>query len=390
MNDPSEEMSSSPLLPTGYRSRREAALAQQADQRQKEHQARRRVVELLHEVRYSGSRVAKLLGLAPRTLCEWKLLDQCGDWEPRPLGRPKKQSSPEQVQRAWQFLQTEGHRVSVESLCAEVGLPRCEGIDLKRDYLEYYRSENLREREKLTWSTPGAVWAVDHCKSPVSIDGRTKRILAVRDLASGMELAWDPVPDETSESAIRVLEMLFEIYGPPLVLKSDNGPAFISELWQRMLARWLITPLWSPPYAPWYNGACEAAHGAMKLRTEAIAACHGRITWWSSADLKAARRQANTIHRIARHGGLTAQMVWEQGPKVAVDDRARFARSLEKYRLPIIEAQKLPAAVRPDKREEATLERNAVRQALVELGFLSVTRRLVRPPIRHGNLAKIP
>jgi transposase InsO family protein len=380
-------MPPSTSLPQGYRSRREAAFAQQCGKRQREHRVRRQVVKLLQESPYSGKRLAKLLGLAPRTLCDWKHLDQGGDWEPRPLGRPCKQPPPEQVQRAWQFLETEGHRVNVQTMRSELGLARCEAIDLKRDYLEHYRSEHPRILEKLTWHTPGAVWAIDHSKSPVPIDGRSKHILAVRDLASGMELAWEAVPDETSESAIRVLEMLFLVYGPPLVLKSDNGPAFTSEAWRRMLARWRITPLWSPPYAPWYNGACEAAHGAMKLRTEAIAACHGRITWWSHADLKAARRQANTIHRNQQHDGLTAQMVWERGPKVAVEDRARFARSLEKHRQPIKEAQKLPAEARPNKRQEAKLERDAVRQALEELGILSVTRRLVRLPIRHGNLA---
>ena len=46
--------------------------------------------------------------------------------------------------------------------------------------------------------------------------------------------------DQTAESTIRVAEMLFTLYGPPLVAKSDNGPAFVSGAWSKMLNRWCI------------------------------------------------------------------------------------------------------------------------------------------------------
>jgi hypothetical protein len=67
-------------------------------------------------------------------------------------------------------------------------------------------SPNLRDRFRhlwqldprelssvLHWQHPGTVWAMDHAEPHRPIDGRWPRILAVRDLASGYQVAWLPV-----------------------------------------------------------------------------------------------------------------------------------------------------------------------------------------------------
>jgi transposase InsO family protein len=59
-----------------------------------------------------------------------------------------------------------------------------------------------------------------------AIDGRFPYLLAVRDLASGYVLAWLPVTAAAAARTRAVLAQLFAQYGPPLLLKLDNGSAF--------------------------------------------------------------------------------------------------------------------------------------------------------------------
>jgi transposase InsO family protein len=94
----------------------------------------------------------------------------------------------------------------------------------------------------LHWHRPGAVWAMDHTEPPCAVDGRWRHILAVRDLASRMQLGWIPVTSEDAHEACQALEGLFRRYGPPLVLKSDNGSAFISDDTRKLLMRWDVAP----------------------------------------------------------------------------------------------------------------------------------------------------
>jgi transposase InsO family protein len=65
---------------------------------------------------------------------------------------------------------------------------------------------------------------------------RRRLLLAVRDLASGYQLAWLAVPDEAAVTAAAALAALFREHGPPLVLKSDNGSAFRAEALGALLA----------------------------------------------------------------------------------------------------------------------------------------------------------
>jgi putative transposase len=194
-------------------------------------------------------------------------------------------------------MQDVGPQVGLPTMRATFpNIPRCELVDLRRDYRREFREGNRQATEELTWHTPGRVWAMDHAEPPRPIDGLYRALISVRDLASGMQLAWLPVPDETAETTVDALRALFAEHGPPLVLKSDNGPAFKSGLVKELLADWGVVPLRSPPVTPRYNGACEAGIGAMKVRTHYQAARNGRAGNWTSEDTEAARRQANEYH----------------------------------------------------------------------------------------------
>ncbi len=91
------------------------------------------------------------------------------------------------------------HRTSSGSSHAPGSLPAMfcarELIELQVDYRRHYRDTHRISQERLTWSRPGRVWAIDHSEAPGPIDGVYPAILAVRDLGSGCQLAWLPVPD---------------------------------------------------------------------------------------------------------------------------------------------------------------------------------------------------
>ena len=188
----------------------------------------------------------------------------------------------------WAVLEETGPALGLPTLrTCFPEVPRCILADLLGDYRRMYQSEHRLVVEALQWTRPGLVWAIDHTQPPRPIDGIYSQVLAVRDLASGLQLAWTAVSDATADEALLVLESLFHTYGPPLVLKSDNGSAFISHRWKELLERWQIAPLLSPPRTPRYNGSCEAGIGAGKTRTAYLAARQGRAGLWTSDDLEA-------------------------------------------------------------------------------------------------------
>jgi transposase InsO family protein len=267
-------------------------------------------------------------------------------------------------------------------------VPRCILADLVGDYRRVYQHDHRLVVEELQWTAPGLVWAVDHTQPPQPIDGVYSQVLAVRDLASGLQLAWTPVIDATADRVLVVLSTLFAMHGPPLVLKSDNGSAFLSDRWEDLLKLWRIAPLLSPPRTPRYNGACEAGIGAAKIRTAYLAARHGRAGRWTCDDLEAARQWANEHHYP---WGLTAGTPAERfaaRQPFAAAQRVAFLDDIQTFETQYqteVYAENVPltAILR------ALIRRRAVRRALVEHGLLLITRRSIPQPIRSLKRAKI-
>src|SRR5262249_52677908 len=136
-------------------------------------------------------------------------------------------------------------------------IARAELDDLLKGYRRRWRAANPRLLHRLHWQRAGAVWAIDFAEAPSLIDGSYAYVLAGRDLASGQTLLWHPVAAPTAEVVVSELRLLFTLHGAPLVLKSDNGSAFIAEAVQRELRCWGVGQLFSPPRRPEYNGAIE-------------------------------------------------------------------------------------------------------------------------------------
>jgi transposase InsO family protein len=281
----------------------------QRPRREAERQVRCHAVSFDHWAVQHGvpqRRAARQLGLAPGTLAFWEHRWHKDYLTARPLGRPCRRASAPVRNEAIDFLRNEGPGVPLTAVQAAFPeLARREAENLRDRFRHLWQLDHRELQQVLHWQRPRAVWAMDHAEPPRAIDGRWPRILSIRDLASGCQLAWLPVLDETAETTIDALQWLFLEHDPPLVLKSDNGSGFISDAMRGFLDHWEVTPLFSPPRTPEYNGSIEAANGALKTHTHEQAARQGRTGYWTADDLEAARRMANELYYSSGPCGST-------------------------------------------------------------------------------------
>lgn len=276
--------------------------------------------------------------------------------------------------RALALIDLLGPRVGTPTLlalCPEMA--RREVQHLLRRYRRAWKRRRRLLVHILHWQRAGSVWAVDFAEPPAAIDGCYPRLLAVRDLASGCQLLWLPVADETEETAMLALESLFRELGPPLVLKSDNGSAFIATEFAAFLQRFGVFQLFSPPYFPRYNGSCEAGIGSMKTRTHHQAARRGRPAHWTCDDVEAARLQANQTARPWGEHGPTPEEAWQGRRPIEPDERVRFAQKLQELEKQSREEQGYAHDQDLDRTAQAAVDRVALSRALVAFGLLSYT-----------------
>ncbi len=211
-------------------------------------------------------------------------------------------------------------------------------------------------------------------------------MLAVRDLASGQQLLWQPVVTEATAEVLRELTMLVTLHGAPLVLKMDNGSAFIAEALHRFLAVWQVQPLYSPPRMPTYNGSIEAANGSLKTRTQQQAEQAGHPGTWSVADAAAARAEANTA-RPRRLQGRTPAQVWAARPPLPTSLRLAFGATVARCQAEARREQALPPDTALSRVAQAKVDRQAVPRALVAHALLLFRRRRIPPPIKRQRAA---
>lgn len=269
-------------------------------------------------------------------------------------------------------------------------IPRCQWRELQQGYRQWWCLHHRCGQQRLTWYRFGAVWAVDFSTPPTPIEGQRNKIFAVRDVASGLQLVWQPTKDETAETATAIIESLMTEHGAPLVIKSDNGSAFQSESWKELLIGKQVTPLYSPPRTPRYNGSCEASNGSMKVRTMMLAWQAGDPTDWTSGLMARAQRQANELHRGEKPSNETASERWRKRERITAEDRQQFQKMLDAQRIKVHnQRDEAIAEQRPTAREQARQERKAIAQTLVELGILTVTWRSKPLPINAAKAARI-
>jgi transposase InsO family protein len=331
-----------------------------------------------------------LLHISPHTLRAWDHDRRVAILGQAPLGRPVTRSPLAVRQAILAYVKLSGPGVGVPTLQEHFpGVPRAELADLLERYRTVWRVRHAPYARVLHWQTPGFVWAADFTEpsrwglspSLPPIAGRYPYVLAVRDLASGCMLAWQPLPTLTEEVTTEVLARLFALYGAPLVLKIDNGSAFRAAAFQEFLEASGVIPLYSPPSCPMYNGSIEASIGSLKTRTEEHAREQGRAGRWELADLAAAQAAANASHP-RRLNGRTPASVWQSRTLVRPIERVVFALTVDRQRFQARDELGIEQEEFLDHWRNSAVDRRAVERALVEHGHLLFTRRRLPLSIR--------
>ena len=201
-----------------------------------------------------------------------------------------------------------------------------------------------------------AGWAIDGTWLDQCVEGSGRRALIVVDLHSKKTLALESVSGERAFEVERVLVELIRKHGAPLVLKLDNGSAFISLRIALLCAQYGITLMHSPPRRPAYNGTCEVSGRWAKRRAQAAANVRGDGTL-TQADLD----------RAVTYVGVL--------PKVDEALRARFLAMVEQE-MAIVAAERgvaLDGTLRDHVRR--SLGRVAARRALQACHILTIEGR---------------
>jgi transposase InsO family protein len=367
--------------------------ARQRSRRQLEHEVRANIVNfsLSESVQhFTLPDLAALLQLSPHTLRQWQASYVCARLRPCALGRPLLRASAHERNQVIDVLGELGPRTGLPTLqeCFP-DLARAELHDILSRYRRLWRKLHLQTVHYLRWPVPGRVWAMDFSDPPRPIDGLYPHLLAVRDLPSGAQLLWLPVSNMTSIVAQQALASLCACLGAPLVLKIDNGSAFIDAAFLALLAQQGIIPLFSPPRLPQYNGSAEAGIGSLATRTEQQAVLQGHPGHWTCQDAATAREQANATSRPRGPNQPTAGHLWQARTPITPEERSRFQDTVARRRLQARRETGKTIEEQLTTRELRSLDRQAIRRALVEHDYLVFRRRRIPLPINKQKVTNI-
>ena len=158
-----------------------------------------------------------------------------------------------------------------------VNRDREEAVNLKRVY-RLWRKLGLclprrkKRKKKKTGAgipvkaeCPNHVWTYDFMFDSLS-NGRRIKLLTVEDEYTREGLAIHVDHRITSNDLICILADLFETYGTPAFIRSDNGPEFIAEVLKKWLAKRGTDTLHIDAGCPWQNGFIESFNS--KVRDE--------------------------------------------------------------------------------------------------------------------------
>ena len=125
------------------------------------------------------------------------------------------------------------------------------------------------------------VWAYDFVFDACA-NGQQVKCLTVVDEFTHECLAIDVAGGIRSARVIKVLRRLISLHGAPAILRSDNGPEFVSTAILKWLLDNRIGTALNDPGKPWQNGTNESFNG--KLRDECL-----NVEWFRN------RREAKII-----------------------------------------------------------------------------------------------
>ena len=149
---------------------------------------------------------------------------------------------------------------------------------------------------------PKVVWAMDF-QFDSTVDGKAIKIASMIDEHTRESLLNIVERSITAQRLTDELEKVFALWGgPPLVLRMDNGPEFISHVLQQF-CRDRVGISYIPPGTSWNNGHIESFNN--RLRKE----CLNRNHWTSLLEARVViedfKDDHNNRHRHSSLGYLT-------------------------------------------------------------------------------------
>ncbi len=327
-------------------------------------------------------KVASVCDVGERAVRRWEARAKAG----KPLavrrGRPPTEVAREKRQGLIRALLCHGPHVGVAVLRRLlVNIPYRVIARFKKRFWRVWRRRYGWILRKLCWLRAGAVWAADFTMPKAKLEGGDGRVLVVRDLASGTQLAAMRCRGERATAVCTALALLFVALGVPLVLKHDGGKAFTAHETQGLLREDGVVSLLSPPYTPSFNGACERSIGNYKRRVAYLALVAGHPGHWTDAELQAAQWQANhTACPLGPNGPTPAEMFACREPITGAERRA-FKQTLEKEIATRVQTQIEECGMMPTCSQRAAIDRKSVRAALCEHGYLKFGRGRLSTPI---------
>jgi transposase InsO family protein len=338
---------------------------------------------------FGRAHAADRLGVRLSTLARWDRQWNKTRMILTPLGRPQRILNPLEHLEVIQHVEALGPATGLSPLRAMFPhVTRSSLRDVQMQFRRQWRDEHSIETEELVWTTPGTVWAGDFTDPPAPIDGCFRHILTTRDLPSHMNILAMPTPTEDAHVACAAAESLFFAHGPPLVYKLDNGSAFISQVFRALLEKFGVILLLSPPRLPRYNGSAEAGNGSLKTCTHYKAVANGRAGRPTSDDVAEAQGQLNSTSRPWGPSRPTPIETWQSRTPITLAQRDDFRHCVSDSRHAVLRE----LGVTEDELKPKTrpiVDRAAVRRALETLGYLTVRRRRITPPLNSQTRDRI-
>jgi len=159
------------------------------------------------------------------------------------------------------LLQIEGWKVNykkIEKLWREEGLQQPKRHK-KKKRLYHKDSSVIRLRPKYE----NHIWSIDFVHDRLS-NGSSYKMLTVLDEYTREALCVAVKPKMGNAEVLEALYPLFLCHGKPEFIRSDNGPEFAAENFQKWLTKVGIKPIRIYPGSPWENGYNERFNGTLR------------------------------------------------------------------------------------------------------------------------------
>ena len=180
--------------------------------------------------------------------------------------------------------------------------------------------EKLPKPKKYEIAAPMAMWSEDG--TSFKERGRKKELLVLQDECSrykiNTKLASGPA---NALDVVDYLKEAFERHGAPLVLKHDGGSIFHDEKVKKLLEKYDVVELTSPPFYPRFNGKQERSMRDIKSYERALRKHKKGASLLERIDITI--RDLNEDRPRPVLGGRTAREVFEDD-RAALPSRRRF------------------------------------------------------------------